>query len=320
MTVRKNKILSLLCLMMLVSLLTGCSCEHQWQSATCLAPRTCTLCGTTEGKTRSHDWGSTACNAPAPCTVCGTMEGIELTHEWRDDCKICIHCGQDERPADDRFMDALSAGLTARYALEKEDRKAEVVTADDWAEYFDAEYEQIGSFAEEKFRDEELGAQAKRYVNSVAASRDAVVHFGTDQWADEYQNGIYLEQAAALFNISKIRPVTVEESAQKQLERFLTIGEIIDMVHPLFDQIMFFAVGEVKNETKYETTVHNTTSLDFEYFTFEVLLLDEQENVIATETATVKRWKAGERIRFNFTTDEVFHTMKVKYANWKIIQ
>ena len=58
---------------LLAALLCGCACEHQWQPATCDTPRTCSLCGETQGKVRAHDWGSTACDDPRPCTVCGTM-------------------------------------------------------------------------------------------------------------------------------------------------------------------------------------------------------------------------------------------------------
>ena len=103
-------------LLLLTLLLSACACDHEWQASTCLAPRTCTRCGATEGKLRAHDYGSTACNDPKPCTVCGTTEGIELTHTWRSDCKICIYCGQDERPADDRFMD--SDGISGCFRAE----------------------------------------------------------------------------------------------------------------------------------------------------------------------------------------------------------
>lgn len=35
---------------MMTSILTGCGCDHKWQSATCEEPKTCKLCGETEGE------------------------------------------------------------------------------------------------------------------------------------------------------------------------------------------------------------------------------------------------------------------------------
>ena len=48
----------LLVIAMLTSLLTGCNtCDHRWQPADCSAPKTCTLCGKTEGNpTDKHQW------------------------------------------------------------------------------------------------------------------------------------------------------------------------------------------------------------------------------------------------------------------------
>ena len=52
-----KKLFTLLTAIVLMGLLAACACEHQWQPATCLAPRTCALCGVTQGKVRAHTWG-----------------------------------------------------------------------------------------------------------------------------------------------------------------------------------------------------------------------------------------------------------------------
>lgn len=36
--------------------MTGCGHEHTWTEATCAAPKTCSECGETEGKTLAHTW------------------------------------------------------------------------------------------------------------------------------------------------------------------------------------------------------------------------------------------------------------------------
>lgn len=321
MTTKKHKLLSACLGLLLMGLvLSGCGCDHDWQKATCLAPRTCSICGATEGKVRSHEWGSTACHDPQPCIVCGTMEGMELTHEWREDCKICIHCGHDERPAEDRFPDRLAEGLQARWAIEKsfpEDPEY-VRTKEDWTSLFAAEYDQLAVFLEESFEDEAVEAAAHRYVKSIKASMEALEYFGTDRWDDEYHNGVYQEQTVALFLYNQIHPVTVAEEYQQNLEDMLVNGEIINLVMPLFDQIMFLPIMTSRGLEKYETTLTNTTSLTFKWFSLDVNLLDKDGNVLAVETCKVTNWKDGQKKRFSFTSEESFSGMEVKIINWEL--
>lgn len=313
-------------LLILVAMaLAGCTndiktyiCRHDWERSTCLAPRTCKLCGLTEGKVRSHEWGNTDCSAPQGCVVCGTTEGMEITHRWREDCEICTNCGLDQRPADDRFMDSLLAGMEARWQLMDvfEAEKGHILTKEEWAQYFDAEYSQIEKYRDEVFEDEALGTAAKRYIGSIEMSIQALEQFGTDGWEDAYHNGAYHEQMMALFQIHSIRPVEVAEERQKKLDYMLIIGQVIDMAYPLIDQVMFLLVQNSENFRKYETTVRNTTEVTYEWFLFEVDLLDENGKVIDTETAKVDWWTPGEKVRFTFYTNKEFSSLDVRVAHW----
>lgn len=320
MTVFYKKIGTVLSVLLLTVLLTGCGCEHEWIRATCQAPRTCSRCGETEGKIRSHEWASTDCKDPQGCIHCGTLEGIELTHTWQSDCKICIHCGHDERPADDRFPEALAAGLEQRWQLEgalKEDKEY-VWTAEDWADCFNAEYSLLQSFREEKFQDEALGEAALSYIGSIEASLTALEHFGTEAWEDAYHNDAYQDQTVALLEINDLRPITVSEDYAENLERMLHNGEIIKLVRPLFDQVLFLHINTMGDSQVYETTLRNTSSLKFLWFSFDVQLKDEEGNVLTTETIKVENWKPDEKKRFKFTTQETFAAVDVAFADWEL--
>ncbi|MBR2731755.1 MAG: hypothetical protein IKD72_07205 [Clostridia bacterium] len=75
----------LLCAAILLLLLPGCGCKHEWVAATCTAPRHCPLCGATEGEPAVHTWKDATCTAPKTCAVCGATEGDPLGHtpgEW----------------------------------------------------------------------------------------------------------------------------------------------------------------------------------------------------------------------------------------------
>lgn len=90
-------------LCMLVSLmagLTACSHEHQWEEATCTAPRTCSACKETEGENLGHTWVDATCTDPETCTRCGETQGEPLPHTWRDanhqQPKTCTVCSATE--------------------------------------------------------------------------------------------------------------------------------------------------------------------------------------------------------------------------------
>ena len=73
---------------------------HIWKDATCEEPRTCALCGKTEGKALGHEWLAATCEAPETCEKCGETEGSALGHNWAEatcvTAKTCLTCGAVE--------------------------------------------------------------------------------------------------------------------------------------------------------------------------------------------------------------------------------
>lgn len=307
--------------LMLAALLSGCMCSHTWQESTCLAPRTCTKCGETEGKLRAHQWGSTACNDPQPCVVCGTMEGIELTHEWGAS-KICVHCGHDERPAEERFPEKLVEGLQQRWQLEAallEDPEY-VLTKEDWTALFDAEYDQLQSFKEAKFKDTALKEAALAYIKTLDESYEALEYAGTDRWTDKYDSRAYQQQTVALFKLNQLSPITVDEAYAENLSKMLVNGEIIDLVVPIVDQIFFLNIREDASGALYETTIENTSSLTFAWFSLDIDLCDEAGNVVESQSVRVEGWQPDQKRRLNFTTKAEFASIDIAFANWELLE
>lgn len=87
-------------LILLGLLLTGCGCKHEWNAATCTAPKTCSLCQLTEGEALGHTWTDATCEAPKTCSACKTTEGSALGHTWVEaTClapKTCSVCQKTE--------------------------------------------------------------------------------------------------------------------------------------------------------------------------------------------------------------------------------
>ena len=300
-------------------------CSHEWEKATCLAPRTCKLCGLSEGKIRSHEWENTACNVQAGCIFCGTTEGMELTHRWREDCRICQDCGLDERPADVRFPEKLVDGLEKRWALMrlagmkmKYPDMAHAETAVQMERFLRAEYDLLEEFRDDVFENEALGIAAYRYIDGLAAGIEALEFFGTEEWESKYPNAGYQQQLRSLFEINAMIPLQVIESEQNSLDFMLQYGDIIVQSYTLIDQVMFLDVSVSQTQKKFETTITNTTELTYKWFLFHIDLMDADGNLVGTETAKVYNWAPGKRVRFTFYTTKEFAEMEVKVANWEL--
>ena len=97
----KKVYLPLLCMAVFLSLLlTGCGCKHEWQAATCDAPKTCTKCNETEGEALTHSWVAADCETAKTCSLCKKTEGEALGHKWVDaDCENPNTCSVCQKTA-----------------------------------------------------------------------------------------------------------------------------------------------------------------------------------------------------------------------------
>lgn len=92
-----KRILAALFTLAMLLTLAGCQCKHEWEAATCLAPKTCTRCGLTEGEKNDHVWQAATCEAPETCGQCGLTRGEALGHTWQEATyqtpETCTTCG-----------------------------------------------------------------------------------------------------------------------------------------------------------------------------------------------------------------------------------
>ena len=65
-------------------------CSHNWKTATCTMPKTCSKCGETSGNALGHTWKSASCTQPKTCSECGEKEGNALGHTTTTG--ICTRC------------------------------------------------------------------------------------------------------------------------------------------------------------------------------------------------------------------------------------
>ena len=97
----KKLLLTMVVLVCGVLLLSSCKCKHEWQDATCTAPKTCLDCGETEGEALGHTGGVATCTEDAICSVCSAKYGEKLGHSTEEawvkkaetHCKKYFCCG-----------------------------------------------------------------------------------------------------------------------------------------------------------------------------------------------------------------------------------
>lgn len=220
--------------------------------------------------------------------------------------------------ADDKFMIALAKGLEARWELtDKADNNKDAVdTKADWEGFFNAEYDQIKSYKDAEFEDADLGKWAKTYINSIEESIDCLQYFGSNQWDTKYYNGAYQKRVEALYKINSIRKIEVSEESEGSLTELITNGEVSNMASKLLKSVKFEKTEEEYGWKTYQAVCENTSSANFDYFSFSVGLIDKDGVTLTTEEAMVNKWSSGEKVRFEFSTDEEFEKMELKYASW----
>lgn len=81
----------LLAMAMLLSCLAGCGeCNHQWLPADCRTPRTCNLCGETDGEPNDkHIWEEATTDRPRTCSVCYLTDGDKIEVDERFITSAC---------------------------------------------------------------------------------------------------------------------------------------------------------------------------------------------------------------------------------------
>ena len=87
------------------------SVVHAWQNADCDTPKTCTVCGATEGEPKGHTWKDPDCDNPKTCSVCGIMEGVANGHaytipSYNDHYHFlaCENCGKPDETAKEKHV------------------------------------------------------------------------------------------------------------------------------------------------------------------------------------------------------------------------
>ena len=95
-----KRVFSVVFVIVVMGLLSGCCVSHEWSEATCTEPKHCFKCGEVGGGARGHSWREATCTEPRTCSVCGATSGEAAGHKWvertMEKPKTCSVCGLTE--------------------------------------------------------------------------------------------------------------------------------------------------------------------------------------------------------------------------------
>lgn len=120
-----KRIIALALVLAMVLTFAACGCKHEWLAATCENPKTCELCGETEGEAKGHSMVAATCEEAEHCENCSYKNGEALGHDWVDATteapKTCQTCGATEGEriiTDERFTTAATKQLHGDWMME----------------------------------------------------------------------------------------------------------------------------------------------------------------------------------------------------------
>lgn len=238
--------------MILVLMLTGCSCKHEWAAADCVNPPTCGKCGVTEGEPLGHEWTDATCTAARSCERCGRSEGEPLGHTWTEatcaEPKTCTTCGEILGEALSHVWTEATTEAPATCSLcgitegEKIATDARFVTAEAQP-FFGSWYSEISVAGEdlglEGFEGKLEGAWVTTFDETgsmvttfetydEAALRKSAEDYLLDRMAKSFEDaGLDQEEADTAAKILVF--CTVEEYIHQELEA-MTLSELMDML------------------------------------------------------------------------------------------
>ena len=221
--------------------------------------------------------------------------------------------GCSSKSVDEKFIDALEDGLSARWELtDKSEDKDEAEEKSDYEGYIDAEYNKISKFKEENFEDKELGDLAREYIETLEQSKDTLKYFNNEnKWLADWDN-IRDDRVETLVKINEKEKLEFSDDSDKEnFEGLISEGEVVKAVREIQDNTKF---KKIKNEygwNTYSAVVENTTNENFKYFSFSIKLIDKDGLTVESQSAYAENWNSGDKAKFEFQTDEKFKKIEI---------
>lgn len=232
-----------------------------------------------------------------------------------------------EETIDAEFIEDMEKATKARWDLvnkyEEEEKEDESFDADkDFKkrnEFIEAESEILYKYEELKFKDPKLKKLAMDYIEGVRNQEKSLEYYYGDEmkYYDMWDEGIG-QRSIALTKLVDDYGLKTDEETMKGLRQTAQVmeeeKELRNQIEELSKTVEFKLENDSSSYKEYIAIVENTTDMEFEYFYFDIKLIDEDGVTVDTTQANTSNWEPGEKVRFEFSTDKTFDEIKWQWG------
>ena len=224
-------------------------------------------------------------------------------------------CGSS-KSIDEQFKADLMKGLSARWDLTDADEE-DLPDKSDYEAYIAAEYDIISKYKAETFEDKELSELAVKYIEILEESDATLDDYGnSDKWAALWRD-VRDDRVEVLLTLNeKLEIEFTDETEQENWEGLLSEGKVVMSVRELMNTTTFEKTASNYGWNTYTAVVENTTKETFDYFSFEIKLMDKDGVTVETTSAYTENWAPGGKVKFKFETAANFSKMEITNCDY----
>ncbi len=221
---------------------------------------------------------------------------------------------------DGQFILDFAKGISARWDNSDNDPDEPAKFIEYREKLIDNELNFIQKYQNENFNDKQLGNKAKEYIKELNNQKNALQYYvGNNSkyiklWDEAYDNRTLL-MSYFFENYDIELDEKYNDTKKELLNNAISVKEernIEKEVKKMLKYTNFRVVKDSYGYKDYEAKVKNTSGVDFDYFSYEITLIDKSGVKIATRyTNTINRFNAGDVALFSFSTDENFETLEL---------
>lgn len=232
---------------------------------------------------------------------------------------ICFAACGESKSVDDSFIEAEASGLQARWDLSDQHDKDKVEdNAENFIACVDAELNKVSEFKDSEFEDKTLGKLAKEYIDILEKSKDLASKYYDKNYKtfDKQYTPLNQRRSQIIQKFSEDYKMPIDKEHQSTLDEFIADAKLTSAVQEIINNAKFEKVSDEYGWKEYEAVLENTADQKFDYFVFNINLVDKDGVVVETQSASTDNWDVGEKHRFKFSTDAKFKKIEIDSAEY----
>lgn len=228
----------------------------------------------------------------------------------------CSSSGDEPQYCDQKFLTALTKGLSARWDTVATNNETE---EDYRSRLVSVELDKLEDFVSQPFEDTKLQEKAVSYINLLKDQEEALTYVNVDyeKYAEMWQEA-YDARSLAIVDFINEYELTFPAKYEDTVKEFMTNAKLVEerqqldaQVQQMADAIVFELASKSYGWADYEAITENITDKTFEFFGVDISLLDADGVILESAYASVDNFSPGQKAKLEFSTDTAFESYKI---------